>query len=152
MHGAEMSLTVGPAPTNFRAPLATSTAMPQTSPFHFLVPDRKLSDQELARAIRLDLEAELDAINLYAAHLEATDNEEAKAILRYVMDEEKEHASLFTELIHRLDPQQAGHAREASRKFQQIVSGLTHEELEAAETPAPAAALSGLTVGALFRR
>ncbi len=104
--------------------------MPQTNPFHSLVP-RKLSDSELARSIRLNIEAELDAINLYAAHIEATDNEEAKAILRHVMDEEREHAALFWQLIARLDPQQAKHDEEASRKYQLIVSGAPHEDVEA---------------------
>jgi rubrerythrin len=105
--------------------------MPQTHPFHSLVP-RKLTDSELARSIRLNIEAELDAINLYAAHLEATDNEEAKAILRHVMDEEREHAALFWQLIARLDPQQAQHDKEAPRKYQLIVSGAPHEAVEAA--------------------
>jgi uncharacterized protein len=106
--------------------------MPQTNPFHSLVPDRKLSDSELARSIRLNIEAELDAINLYAAHLDATDNEEAKAILRHVMDEEREHAALFWQLIARLDPQQAQHDKEASKKYQLIVTGASHEAVEAA--------------------
>jgi rubrerythrin len=104
--------------------------MPQTNPFHSLVP-RKLTDSELARSIRLNIEAELDAINLYAAHIEATDNEEAKAILRHVMDEEREHAALFWQLIARLDPEQAAHDRESGEKYRLIVSGASHEEVEA---------------------
>lgn len=104
--------------------------MPQTNPFHSLVP-RKLSDSELARAIRLNIEAELDAINLYAAHVEATENPEAIAILRHVMDEEREHAALFWELIRRLDPEQAKHDQEAPAKYRLIVSGASHEEVEA---------------------
>jgi rubrerythrin len=105
--------------------------MPQTNPFHSVVPPRKLTDAELARSIRLNIEAELDAINLYAAHIEATDNEDAKAILRHVMDEEREHASLFWQLIARLDPAQAQHDKEASEKFQLIISGAPHEAVEA---------------------
>lgn len=130
--------------------------MPQTDPFHSLV-SRKLSDSELARSIRLNIEAELDAINLYAAHLEATDNEEAKAILRHVMDEEREHAALFWQLIARLDPEQAQHDREASRKYELIVSGASHEDVESvsegresggsSEAPLP----KRLTVGTLRR-
>ncbi len=104
--------------------------MPQTNPFHSVVP-RKLTDTELARAIRLDMESELDAINLYAAHMEATDNEEAKAVLRHIMDEEREHAALFWELIARLDPAQAQHAREASEKYRLLVAGASHEAVEA---------------------
>lgn len=105
--------------------------MPQTPPFHSLTPPRKLTDSELARSIRLNIEAELDAINLYAAHLDATDNADAKAILVHVMDEEKEHAALFWELIKRLDPSQAKHDSDASEKYRLIVSGADHEAVEA---------------------
>jgi rubrerythrin len=92
---------------------------------------RKLTDSELARAIRLDIESELDAFNLYASHIDATDNPEAKAILLHIIDEEREHAALFWELIARLDPQQAKHDAEASRKYQLIVAGASDEEVEA---------------------
>jgi uncharacterized protein len=131
--------------------------MPQTNPFHSLVP-RKLTNEELARAIRLNIEAELDAINLYAAHIEATDNEEAKAVLNHVMDEEREHAALFWQLIARLDPAQAKHDAAASAKYKLIVSGASHEAVEAAgeEGESHATAESGapktLTVGSLARR
>ena len=106
--------------------------MPQTPPFHALTPDRKLTDTELARAIRLNLEAEMDAINLYAAHIDATDNQEAKAIIAHVLDEEREHAALFYMLIRRLDPRQALHEEEVSEKYRLIVAGAPEEEIEAA--------------------
>ncbi len=106
--------------------------MPQTPPFHSLTPDRKLTDSELARSIRLNLEAELDAINLYAAHIDATDNEDAKRVIQHVMDEEREHAALFTQLLFRLDPQYRKHSEEAPEKYERIVSGASHEEVEAA--------------------
>lgn len=131
--------------------------MPQTNPFHSLVP-RKLSNEELARSIRLNIEAELDAINLYAAHIEATDNEEARAILHHVMDEEREHAALFWQLIARLDPAQARHDAEASAKFKLIVSGASHEEIESvgedkgAHPVTEPAMAKTLTVGTLTRR
>jgi hypothetical protein len=127
--------------------------MPQTPPFTGLVP-RKLTDSELARAIRLNLEAEFDAINLYASHIDATDNADAKAVIRHVMDEEKEHAALFWELIKRLDPSQAKHDAEAKRKVDLLVAGASDEEIEAVgeedgeeadETPMP----KRFTVGGL---
>jgi rubrerythrin len=127
--------------------------MPQTPPFHALTPPRKLTDTELARAIRLNLESEMDAINLYSAHIDATDNAEAKAIISHVMDEEREHAALFYTLIRRLDPRQALHDAEVSEKYRLIVSGAPEEVVEAAgkggadgiESPP----LMTLTVGAL---
>lgn len=126
--------------------------MPQTPPFHFLVPGRKLSNRELASAMRLDLEAELDAINLYAAHLEATDDPQARAILQHVIAEEQEHAALFTELVHRLDPDQAKQVSSGSRKFALIVAGAPHQAVEAAGEGASEAkpeptARPGFTVG-----
>jgi rubrerythrin len=129
--------------------------MPQTPPFSGLVP-RKLTDAELARAIRLNIEAELDAINLYSAHIDATDNEEAKAIIRHVMDEEREHAALFWQLIRRLDPQQAHHDELAPRKYELIVAGASDEEVERVgegeEGPAEGAPLPRtFTVGNLKR-
>lgn len=80
--------------------------MPLTPPFPHQPPAKKLDDVELAKAIRLDLEAEMDAINLYTSHMDATDNTEAKKILAHVIKEEKDHAALFVELLKKLDPEQ----------------------------------------------
>ncbi len=130
--------------------------MPQTPPFHALTPAQKLSDSELARAIRLNLEAELDAINLYSAHIDATDNEAAKAVIRHVMNEEKEHAALFWRLIKDLDPEQAKHESEVETKYQLILSGASDEEVEAAGESGAEAAVAArparsLSVGTLKR-
>lgn len=133
--------------------------MPQTPPFHSLVP-RKMTDTELARAIRLDLESELDAINLYAAHIDATDNEDAKRVLRHIMNEEKEHATLFYELLKRLDPTLAEEAESAGLKVRMLVAGASDEEIEGLEASgegggeaaaAPEPAARKLTVGSLRR-
>ncbi|MDL2241973.1 hypothetical protein LJB91_03610 [Bacteroidales bacterium OttesenSCG-928-L03] len=68
--------------------------------------NKKMTDQELAQAIRLDIASELEAIFLYDAHAEATDNVLAKKVLRDIRDEEKEHmGELLTLLIH-LDPKE----------------------------------------------
>lgn len=125
--------------------------MPQTPPFTNLTPDRKLSDSELARVIRLSLESEMDAINLYASYLDATDNVAAKRVLDHVIDEEREHAALFWQLIMMLDPSQAEHHADAAEKFRLIVAGASDEEVEAVQggkRPADVASLpTGLTVG-----
>jgi len=44
------------------------------NPFSGVVP-RKMTKQELIRAIRLNLSAEQEAIHLYLAHADATDDE-----------------------------------------------------------------------------
>ncbi|MEN6396429.1 MAG: ferritin family protein [Methanoregula sp.] len=69
------------------------------NPFSGTVPDRKLTDEELIRAIRLDIAGELEAIHGYMAHADATDNVLAKAVLTDIANEERVHAG---ELIHLL--------------------------------------------------
>jgi rubrerythrin len=95
--------------------------MPQTDPFTYNTP-KKMSDTELARALRLDAAAELDAMSLYEAHIDATDNEDARKVLAFIAKDEKEHFALFTELIRRLDPDQAEEHTAASAKLYAILA------------------------------
>jgi rubrerythrin len=69
------------------------------NPFSGTVPDRKLTREELIRAIRLDIAGELEAIHGYMAHADATDNALAKAVLTDIANEERVH---FGELIRLL--------------------------------------------------
>jgi rubrerythrin len=112
--------------------------MDLTDPFVGLVP-RKMTDEELARAIRLNIAAEVDAINLYAAHMDATDNEAARRLLAHIIDEEKEHLAEFLELLKILDPKQATDLAEARPKVDAILAGVVHEEGEHAAVAAPQA-------------
>ncbi len=74
--------------------------MPEfTNPFIGTIPDRKLTHQELIRAIRLDLAAEHEATHIYMAHAEATDNPLAKRVLKDIADEERVHAGEFARLL-----------------------------------------------------
>ena len=59
-----------------------------------------MTDSELARAIRLDLAAEEEAVHLYEAHADATDNELAKKVLHDIANEERVHAGEFQRLIN----------------------------------------------------
>jgi len=53
--------------------------------------ERKLTKEELIQAIRLDIAGELEAIYIYDAHVQATDDEVAKKVIAYIRDEEKAH-------------------------------------------------------------
>jgi uncharacterized protein len=109
--------------------------MPQTDPFTYNTP-KKMTDSELARALRLDAAAEIDAMNLYEAHIDATDNEDAKKVLAFIAKDEKEHYALFVELIRRLDPDQAEEMAAAGPKLDTILSSssgkVSEEAVEAA--------------------
>jgi rubrerythrin len=74
--------------------------MPEfANPFSGKVPERKLTKGELLRALRLDLAAEQEAVHLYMAHAEATDDPLAKKVLVDVADEERVHVGEFQRLI-----------------------------------------------------
>ncbi len=74
--------------------------MPEfVNPFSGKVPDRKLTPQELIRALRLNLAAEEEAVHAYMAHADATDNPLARAVLIDIANEERVHAGEFSRLI-----------------------------------------------------
>lgn len=79
--------------------------MPEFSnPFVVLKNDRKLTHEELVRAIRYMIAAEYEAIQLYQQTAESTDNALAREVLIDIANEEKEHAGEFLRLLRELDP------------------------------------------------
>lgn len=79
--------------------------MPEfVNPFSGVTPGRKITFRELTRAIRLSLAAEEEAVHLYEAIADATDNELAKKVLQDVADEERVHAGEFQRLLNLLLP------------------------------------------------
>jgi rubrerythrin len=79
--------------------------MPEfASPFSGLKSDRKLTDEELIRAIRYMIAAEYEAIQLYMQLAESTDNRLAIEVLKDIADEERVHAGEFLRLLHELAP------------------------------------------------
>jgi rubrerythrin len=69
--------------------------------------NRKMTQEELIQAIRLDIAGELEAIYLYDAHVQATDNEIAKAVIADIRDEEKIHVGELMTLLKLLAPEEA---------------------------------------------
>jgi rubrerythrin len=120
-----------------------------TDPFVYNEP-RKLSNSELASAIRLDIQAELDATSLYQAHYDATDDERARAILAHIRDEEKEHAAEFTQLLAILDPYQAEELRSAPANVANMLSAQSPSSGPQGEAAGQPAQASELTVGSLM--
>ena len=70
-----------------------------SDPFVGNVPDRKMTHEELVRAMRLNVAAEEDATSLYMAHAEATDHPLAKKVLIDIANEERVHVGEFNRLI-----------------------------------------------------
>lgn len=72
------------------------------SPFSGLAKDRKLTAEELIRAIRFMIAAEYEAIQLYMQLAESTDNKLAIEVLKDIADEERVHAGEFLRLLKEL--------------------------------------------------
>ncbi len=74
--------------------------------FSGLANDRKLTEQELVRAIRFMIAAEYEAIQLYMQLAESTDNKLAIEVLKDIADEERVHAGEFLRLLKELEPEE----------------------------------------------
>jgi rubrerythrin len=96
--------------------------MPEfSSPFSVLAHDRKLTDQELIRAIRFMIAAEYEAIQLYMQLAESTDNKLAIEVLRDVADEERVHAGEFLRLLRELDPDEEKFYTEGAEEVEEEI-------------------------------
>jgi rubrerythrin len=112
------------------------------NPFSGKVPDRKLTLQELIRAIRLDLAAEHEAVHLYMAHADATDHPLAKEVLTDIANEERVHAGEFARLLQILTGDEERLLAEGADEVNEMAA-----ELGGAEEPA--AGGEGTTIGSL---
>jgi rubrerythrin len=74
------------------------------SPFSGLANDRKLTDEELVRAIRFMVAAEYEATQLYMQLAESTNNKLAVKVLKDIADEERVHAGEFLRLLREIAP------------------------------------------------
>lgn len=74
------------------------------TPFSGLANDRKLTNQELIRAVRFSVAAEYEAIQLYMQLAESTGNKLAAEVLKDIADEERVHVGEFLRLLRELAP------------------------------------------------
>ena len=84
---------------------------------------RKMNAAELARAIMQDIAAELDAVAVYQAHIDATDDERAKKVLAHTRDDEKEHVGELLALLEILDPKQAEYIKKGKTEIAELLEG-----------------------------
>ena len=74
------------------------------NPFSGVAPGRKLTEREVTRAVRLTLSAEEEAVHLYEAIADATDNALVKEVMQDIANEERVHAGEFQRLLEILLP------------------------------------------------
>ena len=114
------------------------------NPFSGTVPDRRLTKDELLRAIRLDIAGELEAIHGYLAHADATDNALARAVLTDIANEERVHAGELIRLLGILtNGEEDGYLMKGKLEVDATAAGL------ASPAPEAAAAKDEPTIGSL---
>ena len=90
-------------------------------PFSVLKSDRKLTQEELVRAIRFMIAAEYEAIQLYQQTAESTDDTLAKEVLIDIANEEKEHAGEFLRLLRELDTEEEKYYKEGYEEVEEMI-------------------------------
>jgi rubrerythrin len=91
------------------------------SSFSGLASDRKLTHEELIRAIRFMIAAEYEAIQLYMQLAESTDNKLAIEVLKDIADEERVHAGEFLRLLKELAPDEEKYYAEGSGEVEEEI-------------------------------
>jgi rubrerythrin len=76
------------------------------NPFSGLAHERKLTREELVRAIRFSIAAEYEAIQIYVQLAESIDHDLASRVFREIADEERVHAGEFLRLLKEIEPQE----------------------------------------------
>jgi len=114
------------------------------NPFLGNVP-RKMTKEELIQVIRLNIAGELEAIFVYDAHVQATDDPVAKKVIADIRDEEKAHVGELMTLLRYLDPEEAEHFAEGEAEVKEML-----KQLNIAEKPSSGKPES--TIGSLIEK
>lgn len=94
------------------------------NPFSGLKNDRKLTQQELIRAVRFMIAAEYEAVQLYMQLAESTDSELVKEVMTDVADEERVHAGEFLRLLTELAPDEEKYYAEGGEEVEEEIKKL----------------------------
>ena len=94
------------------------------TPFAVLAKERKLTREELIRAIRFMVAAEYEAIQLYMQLAESTDNKLAIEVLKDIADEERVHAGEFLRLLYELCPDEKKFYAEGAKEVEEEIEKL----------------------------
>lgn len=91
------------------------------TPFSCKKSDRKLTHEELVRAIRFSIASEFEAIQLYEEIAESIDNKEAQKLLNEISTDEKIHAGNFLYLMKTLAPEENTAYQEGAEEAEKVI-------------------------------
>ncbi len=92
-----------------------------SSSFSGLASSRKLSHEELIRAIRFMVAAEYEAVQMYMQLAESIGDKLAVAVLKDIADEERVHAGEFLRLLKYLAPDEEGFYNEGAEEVEEEI-------------------------------
>lgn len=85
---------------------------------------RKLTHAEIVRAIRFNIAAEYEAVQLYVQMAESVDDELTKKVLEDIAREELVHAGEFLRLLHELEPEEQQLYKEGAEEVEEMIGEL----------------------------
>ncbi|MBA3057215.1 MAG: rubrerythrin [Gammaproteobacteria bacterium] len=94
------------------------------SPFSGVAHNKKISHEELVRAIRFMVAAEYEATQMYMQLAESTDHPLAIKVLTEIADEERVHAGEFLRLLHELAPDEAKLYAQGAKEVEEEIKQL----------------------------
>ncbi|MCC8180802.1 MAG: ubiquinone biosynthesis protein COQ7 [Planctomycetes bacterium] len=93
-------------------------------PFAANLTGKKLTKYDLVQAIRTDIVGELEAIFLYDAHAQASDDPLVKAVLTDIRDEERAHCGELYALLKYLDATEDQHIASGMDEVKEMMEKL----------------------------
>ena len=91
------------------------------SPFSGLAYPRKLTNEELIRAIRFAIAGEYEATQVYMQLAESTDNKLAIAVLKDISNEERVHIGEFLRLLRELAPDEDKFYAKGAKEVEELI-------------------------------
>lgn len=94
------------------------------NPFSQALIGKKLTKYDLIQMVRQDIVGELEAIYLYDAHANASDDPVVKTVLADIRNEEREHVGELMTLLKYLDPAEEGLLAEGEGEVREMMANL----------------------------
>ncbi len=94
------------------------------TPFSGLAHNRKLTHEELIRAVRFMTATEYEAVQMYMQLAESTDNKLVIEVLKDIADEERVHAGEFLRLLKQLAPDEETFYAKGTKEVEEEIEKL----------------------------
>lgn len=82
---------------------------------------RKMTKEELSRALRISIADEYEAIQIYFQIAESIDDEGMKKVIMHIIHEEQKHAGHLLDLLNMIGPSEAKAYEQATKENKELV-------------------------------